>query len=203
MQNKSWLFGLIALIAISATPSLAIDLSNPAFTKERGATAMPVGYYEFCRTWPTECIQQQASKEPVVLNQGLWEQLIAVNDSVNTSVRPVSDEDLYNKPEYWTYPQAAAGDCEDYVLQKRRELMAAGWPESDLLIAVVRKLDWEGHAVLIVRTDRGDLVLDNLAGQISLWDDTPYIYIKRQSPLDNRMWVAMEDDRQIVSAAVR
>ena len=203
MQKKSWWFGLIALIALFATPSLAVDLSNPAFTKERGPTAMPVGYYDFCRTWPAECVQKPASSEPVILDEGLWEQLVALNDSVNAIVRPVSDEELYHKAEYWTYPQDAAGDCEDYVLQKRRELMAAGWPESDLLISVVRKLDWEGHAVLIVRTDRGDLILDNLVGQIRLWDETPYVYIKRQSPLDNRVWVAMEDDRQIVSASVR
>lgn len=202
MRNRIWVVGLIAFGALSATSSLAADFSNAAFTKERGATSTPVGYYDFCRTWPDECTQRLGSDQPVTLTPTLWQELTSLNDSVNSAVRPVSDQDLYHKQEYWTYPQGA-GDCEDYVLQKRRELMAADWPESDLLIAVVRKLDWEGHAVLIVRTDRGDLVLDNLVGEIRLWDETPYVYIKRQSPLDNRLWVAMEDDRQISSASIR
>lgn len=202
MQNNRWAWVWIVLTALLATPAVAVDLSNPAFTRERGTTATPVGYYDFCRTWPSECIQRQGPDEPVVLTEAIWDELVRLNDSVNVSVRPVTDEELYHRQEYWTYPQGA-GDCEDYVLQKRRELMAAGWPESDLLIAVVRKQDWEGHAVLIVRTDRGDLVLDNLVGEIRLWDETPYVYIKRQSPLDNQLWVAMEDDRQIVSASVR
>ena len=39
--------------------------------------------------------------------------------------------------------------------------MLRGWPESKLLITVVRDENNEGHAVLTVRTDEGDFILDN------------------------------------------
>ena len=45
-----------------------------------------------------------------------------------------------------------AGDCEDFVLLKRKKLIAGGFSPSDLLITVVRKPDGEGHAVLTLRT---------------------------------------------------
>ena len=64
-----------------------------------------------------------------------------------------------------------AGDCEDYVLEKRRELMHKGLSASDLLITVVRKPDGEGHAMLTVRTDKGDFVLDNLTDAVAVGPD--------------------------------
>lgn len=201
MQYGLWAVALLALNGLFADPALAADLSNAAYTKESGATTTPVGYYDFCRKAPAECVQVRGSAEPVALTETLWEKLVSVNEHVNIDVRPVSDQELYHREELWAYPQGA-GDCEDYVLEKRRELMSAGWPESELLIAVVRKADWEGHAVLLVRTDRGDLILDNLVGEIRLWDVTPYVYIKRQSTLDNQRWVALQDDRQISSASI-
>ncbi len=38
--------------------------------------------------------------------------------------------------------------------------------------------------MLLVRTDRGDLVLDNQDGRVLLWNETPYTYLKRQSQAD-------------------
>ena len=200
---RATVWAMAAMVVLSGAGSAAaVDLSNPAFTKERGATSTPVGYYQFCKMWPAECVGRDATN-PVVLTDPLWQQLTSVNLAVNAAVRPVTDQDLYHVAEYWTYPQGGAGDCEDFVLEKRRELIANGWPEADLLIAVVRKLDGEGHAVLIAHTDRGDLVLDNLDGGVRVWSDTPYVYVKRQSGADNRQWVGLEDNRQILSASIK
>jgi predicted transglutaminase-like cysteine proteinase len=118
---------------------------------------------------------------------------------VNATVVPVTDEDLYHVSEFWTYPNGY-GDCEDIALEKRRELIEAGWPVSTLLMAVVRQRNGEGHAVLMVRTDRGDLVLDNQVGSIDLWSQTPYKFIKRQSQANAGQWVDMVDEREIVTA---
>ena len=85
---------------------------------------------------------------------------------VNAAIKPMNDFDIYGKDEVWAYPRGA-GDCEDYVLEKRRDLMRKGISLSDLLITVVRKPDGEGHAVLTVRTDEGDYVLDNLTDTVS------------------------------------
>ena len=78
----------------------------------------------------------------------------------------MSDYDIYGKDEVWAYPDKGVGDCEDYVLEKRRELNRLGMSLADLLITVVRKPDGEGHAVLTVRTDKGDYVLDNLTDKV-------------------------------------
>jgi predicted transglutaminase-like cysteine proteinase len=102
----------------------------------------------------------------------------------------VTDLDLYGKVEVWTYP-SGKGDCEDYVLLKRRMLIERGWPESTLLITVVRDENNEGHAVLTVRTDIGDLVLDNKRQQIVRWIDTPYTFVKQQSERNPLVWSSL------------
>jgi predicted transglutaminase-like cysteine proteinase len=65
-----------------------------------------------------------------------------------------------------------------------------------LLITVVRQRNGDGHAVLTVLTDRGDLVLDNLEPHILVWSETGYQYLKRQSEFDAGAWVAIQDGHQ-------
>jgi predicted transglutaminase-like cysteine proteinase len=130
----------------------------------------------------------------VSLTPQLWNQLISANASVNLSVSPATDQEIYGRPEVWAYP-GKRGDCEDYVLLKRRDLIQKGWPTGALLITVVRKRDGEGHAVLTVVTDRGDLILDNLEPRVLVWDDTDYLYVKRQSELNSGQWTAIDDAR--------
>jgi predicted transglutaminase-like cysteine proteinase len=114
-----------------------------------------------------------------------------VNRYVNAAIAPVTDQDLYGKVEVWTYPTAGKGDCEDYVLLKRRMLIQRGWPESTLLITVVRDENNEGHAVLTARTDQGDLVLDNKRQEIVAWTKTGYIFIKQQSNRNPLVWTSL------------
>jgi predicted transglutaminase-like cysteine proteinase len=97
--------------------------------------------------------------------------------------------------ERWAYPDDGKGDCEDYVLAKRRALINLGWPASVLLITVVRDKEGDGHAVLTVVTDRGDVILDNQENEILPWQDTGYRYVKRQSQGDPTLWVSLGDTR--------
>ena len=131
-----------------------------------------------------------------------WKTLTEVNLSVNERIVPMTDEELYGRDEVWTYP-TDAGDCEDFVLEKRKELMAKGFPATDLLITVVRKPDGEGHAVLTVRTTQGDFVLDNLNNDVKLWTDTPYTYLKRQAAFDTGRWVSIEQSPEVVVGALQ
>lgn len=189
---------LMALIALA--PAQALDFTNIAFVQTAtGTTSIPVGHAEFCKTRPEECRPHANPVSAVTLTSALWEHLQAVNSYYNQSIVPVTDQDLYQVEEFWTYPNGY-GDCEDYVLAKRRELANAGWPESALLITVVKQANGEGHAVLLVRTDRGDLVLDNQIGTIDLWNETPYKFIKRQSQADAGKWVDMIDNRTSIVA---
>ncbi|MGB3338583.1 MAG: transglutaminase-like cysteine peptidase [Devosia sp.] len=191
-----------AVMALAATinPTQALDTTNVAFVQTiGGATSIPVGHAEFCKSRPDECRPDTNPVDAVPLTEGLWQQLLSVNAGINQSVVPVTDQELYQVAEFWTYPNGY-GDCEDYALAKRRELINAGWPASTLLMAVVKQANGEGHAVLMVRTDRGDLVLDNQIGSVDLWSSTPYKFIKRQSQANAGQWVDMVDTREIVVA---
>jgi predicted transglutaminase-like cysteine proteinase len=103
--------------------------------------------------------------------------------------------DHYGMIQWWRYPDDGAGACHSYALLKRRMLMQAGWPRTALLMTIVHEADGEGHAVLTVRTDKGELVLDNLNERILLWSETPYSYYKRQSQADPNVWVMLDDPR--------
>jgi predicted transglutaminase-like cysteine proteinase len=191
---------LLCIGSAGSAAAASIDFSNTAFAPVAGRTSVPIGHYEFCETHAAECGLNEVV-DAVTLTPQNWDELVAANNRVNATVRPVSDEDLYRVAEYWAYPQGA-GDCEDFVLEKRRALLQEGWPASALLIAVVRKKDGEGHAVLLVRTDRGDLALDNLDGEIHIWNETPYTYLKRQAQSDSASWVGLRDDRTILVASM-
>jgi len=190
-----------ATLAIWAVPSAAIDFTNAAFVQvASGNASIPVGHLDFCRSRPDECQPNDKVAPAVELNEANWQQLVSVNAHVNQTVVPVTDEELYKVEEFWTYPTGGYGDCEDFALAKRRALIEAGWPASTLLIAVVRQSDGSGHAVLMVRTDRGDLVLDNQDSAIRVWNETPYQFIKRQSQAHSGQWVDMLDDRMTIVA---
>jgi predicted transglutaminase-like cysteine proteinase len=201
-QVAVWLF--VAATAFWAQPATALDLTNVAFVQVASAnTSIPVGHLDFCRNRPAEC-QAHSSVEPAVgLSEANWHQLVSINAHFNQTIVPVTDAELYQVEEFWTYPTGGYGDCEDFALAKRRALIDAGWPASTLLVAVVRQSDGSGHAVLMVRTDRGDLVLDNQDSAIRVWNETPYKYIKRQSQAHAGQWVDMIDDRITVVAANR
>jgi len=80
-------------------------------------------------------------------------------------------------------------------------LMQAGWPRQALLITVVRDKQGDGHAVLTVKTDRGEFVLDNQNEEVLLWSETGYRFVKRQSQIDPNVWVALGDPRPATTAS--
>jgi predicted transglutaminase-like cysteine proteinase len=196
-----------ALIAsvMFGTPANAspqqVDFANPAFAPVAGPTSIPVGAADFCKRDRADCAPNAHPVNVETLTPASWSQLVAVNDDVNRTIVPETDQQLYHVAEYWTYPTKNAGDCEDIALQKRKELIQQGWDASALLMTVVRERSGEGHAVLMVRTDRGDLILDNQNAQVLVWNATPYEYVKRQSQADASKWVGLNDDRATITAA--
>jgi predicted transglutaminase-like cysteine proteinase len=183
-----------AILAASLSNAAAADPERAPSMSATGRTAQPIGHHEFCQVYPAECTVLSPSRVHVRLDQIRWNELNAVNRAVNTGVRPATDDEIYGRPEVWEFP-GESGDCEDFVLLKRRELMERGWPAAALLITVVRQTNGDGHAVLTVTTNRGDLVLDNLDPHVKLWTETGYRYLKRQSEYDSGAWVAIEDGR--------
>lgn len=195
-------FGLFAAI-LAGVASVAASASAPEpFMATTGKTSQPIGHHDFCLTHARECEIRTGSPSRVNLTPARWNELVAVDDAVNKAIKPVTDEQLFGKPEVWFYP-TDKGDCEDFVLLKRRDLIAKGWPVSALLITVVRQQNGDGHAVLTVRTDRGDLVLDNLVPQIKVWSQTTYQFVKRQSEFDTGQWMAIDDARTTLVGSLK
>jgi predicted transglutaminase-like cysteine proteinase len=168
-----------------------------------GLTSQPIGHYEFCQRHPKECLVRSRDAGPSKMSSGLWKQLVSVNASVNRAVKPMSDMEVFGREEHWAYPDQGVGDCEDYVLEKRRRLAARGVSLSHLLITVVRKPDGEGHAVLTVRTTDGDFVLDNLHDSVRPWRKTGYRFIKRQSSVHAGRWVTIRGEQNVLVGSVQ
>jgi predicted transglutaminase-like cysteine proteinase len=166
-----------------------------------GLTSQPIGHYEFCKLNPAECLVKASNLPPYHLTRENWQMVFKVNQAVNKRIRPATDQDIYHKDEVWAYP-VNYGDCEDYVLLKRRVLIDKGIAPGNVLITVVRKPDGEGHAVLTVRTDRGDFILDNLNEEVLNWEATEYRYLKRQSSEHSGRWVTIESRQDILVGSV-
>lgn len=185
---------MLAILALGTVDAGAGKSEVGAFMTVRGKTAQPIGHHEFCESHPEDCAARSDSRVRVKMTPSLWNELVHVNNAVNRSVRPTTDQELFGRPEVWAYPDGS-GDCEDFVIEKRRRLIDSGWPPAALLITVVRQRNGDGHAVLTVTSDRGDLVLDNLDPHIMLWSETGYRYLKRQSEYDASAWMGIDDGR--------
>ncbi|UWU89966.1 transglutaminase-like cysteine peptidase [Bradyrhizobium sp. CB1015] len=151
----------------------------------------PLTYTIFCLRYQAECRPRRFFRGgPILLTEKRWADLRDINRTVNLAIEPVRNE-LGLAGEAWTI-NPARGDCNDYAVSKRHELLRWGWPSRVLLLSEVVVGSGEHHLVLLVRTRSGDFVLDNLTPQIRAWSLTPYRWIRVQSPGRNRLWAAVE-----------
>jgi len=174
----------------------------PRSMQTLGPTSQPIGHYNFCKTHHSECGYRTAQGNPMAFSRQAWEAMVEVNTTVNRGIIPLTDQELFGVEEYWTYP-SEAGDCEDYVLLKQKKLLHLGFKPSDLLITIVTQSDGSGHAVLTVRTDEGDFILDNMDDDIRLWSDTAYTFLKRQSARNTGRWTKIRDSRDTSVGSIR
>lgn len=117
--------------------------------------------------------------------------LEALSRRINRAIRRSSDADAYGREDVWVLPEGRRprGDCEDYVLAKRRALIEDGVDPAALAIAIVRTRRGETHAVLLVTTRDGEQVLDNLSPWVLPWREAPYEWLERQAPGQPLIWV--------------
>jgi predicted transglutaminase-like cysteine proteinase len=172
----------------SETLSRFIQVGNKSNT--------PIGWTQFCATYTSECNTKPTKPRDVVLDDNAWKFLVGINKWVNVNIKPMTDMDHYGMIQWWRYPDDGVGACHSYALLKRRMLIKAGWPRTALLMTIVHEANGEGHAVLTVKTDRGEYILDNLDERIHLWSETPYRFYKRQSQSDPNAWVWLNDARE-------
>ena len=188
------------LVAFTGSAALAAS-ERPMFIGIGTSSRPPIGWTEFCAENRQECATRPMEARDVVLSTTAWRDLVRVNRWVNSKIKPVTDMEHWGVVERWSYPDDGYGDCEDYVLLKRKMLIQAGWPRQALLITVVRDSRGDGHAVLTVKTDKGEFILDNQHEEILLWSETTYRFVKRQSQTDPNIWVSLGDPRPAASTA--
>ena len=191
------MFGRILslILVVSATAATCLAHSAQAgalratYASVGSQTLVPYGWFDFCNRYKGECGTNALPPADVNLTAQSYKEIARIDLWVNTSVKPLSDPDHWNVVDQWDYPMDGYGDCEDYALLKRKLLIQDGFPRQALLMTVVKDSHGEGHAVLTVKTNRGEFILDNLTDAIKPWDHTGYRFVKRQSQSDPNVWL--------------
>jgi predicted transglutaminase-like cysteine proteinase len=144
---------------------------------------------------PLRAVEPAAEVRPLTRTPRLWAKLVKVNARVNRALRPSSDVAAHGVVDFWTTPLEEGrhvGDCEDYVLEKIRTLVAEGVPRHALNIAIATTPAGESHTVLVVSTRSGDFVLDNLSPAVVRWDAVSYRWRQRQVGGQPFTWVMVK-----------
>jgi len=182
---------LIAMPVVAEASSKSRPTHVSPVMRTLGTADPPYGFVQLCQRLAELCRANSPDSRRVASTPQNLAELDLVNRTVNRTVAPVSDRDQFGIEEFWTLPTSGKGDCEEYVLEKRRLLMDRRWPSGALLITVVLDENRQGHAVLTARMENGDMILDNKHDEIKLWHSTPYVYIMRQSFVSPTSWVSL------------
>ena len=176
-------------------------LPKASYTPVGAQTTIPYGWIDFCSRHAEECTSGKLEAVDLHLTRQTWKILNDVNSLANTAIVPISNLDHWGTTlDHWDYPVDGKGDCKIYALFKRKLLIERGFPRQALLMTIVRDLNGEGHAVLTVKTDRGDFLLDNLVDDIRPWNATGYTFYKRQAQDDPNVWLSLGGTKSVAPA---
>ena len=154
---------------------------------EAAPTLAPFQHVRFCLRYPADCKANPTENERIDLSAETSELLKRVNHSVNISIIPTPKSYGPNLGDGWTIAPEM-GDCNDYAVTKRHELLENGLPSKALRLAVVKTASGIGHLVLVVVTTKGDIVMDDLTEEIRPWQSTDYHWLNIQSASDPKFW---------------
>jgi len=188
-QRLRWLAAAFGAFVMGLQPvsASAHNLFNFDRTIETGGPVVPpAGFITFCMAHQDACVATANASSAVDATRDRLDQLDTIQEKVNAAIEPRNDP-----AHVWDYPVNGTGDCNKYALEKRRELIAFGWPEQSLLLAVVMTETNEEHLVLVARTSRGDMVLDNRTPKVVAWNSLPYRWIELQSAEKSMQWVSV------------
>ncbi|QDM22620.1 hypothetical protein FIU28_16775 [Tardiphaga sp. vice154] len=191
---------MLALVSVGAREASAALLGSTmnlrsAIERIRlsEATLAPMAFTLFCMRYAGECA---APKQRMVFRGGATRltrariaELVEVNASVNRSIVPMRNERGVAGEEWLIGP--SHGDCNDYAVTKRHQLIARGWPMRNLLLSEVVTSWGEHHLILVVRAKGGDVVLDNMNAQIRGWAKAPYRWVRMQTSENPSYWAAV------------
>jgi predicted transglutaminase-like cysteine proteinase len=187
--------GLAAFASFAAGPAAQAQtlasLPSSGLSASITGSARPIAAWtEFCQRYASECALDRNEAASITLTPAIWQTLNTVNRRVNKAIQAITDQDHWNVADRWDLAEDGQGDCEDFQLRKRALLAEAGLPRRAMRMTVVIDEKGEGHAVLTIVTDRGDLILDNKTSVILPWRQTGYTFTKRESQ-DAVAWVGL------------
>jgi predicted transglutaminase-like cysteine proteinase len=191
-----------ASFASSAQARNRQDASPPTPIVEAAPALAPFQHVRFCLRYPSECGSDPTEIDQIELNAANTELLKHVNSDVNAAIIPTVKDHGPELNDGWTIAPSA-GDCNDYAVTKRHELLQSGLPAKALRLSVVKTASGIGHLVLVVMTTKGELVMDNLTETIRPWRTTDYHWLKIQSASDARFWYEVKAPGPSVSQAER
>lgn len=192
---------VVAVALMASAAAAGAELPHASYATLGGGTSVPYGWVDFCGRQPQECSQPALQAVDVNLTSETWQILDRINKHVNHTIQPLSNFAHWGTMlDHWDYPTDGKGDCKIYALYKRKLLMQAGLPRQALLMTIVRDLHGEGHAILTVKTNRGEFALDNLTDDIRPWNVTGYHFLKRQSQENPNVWISIVQPRAVVSS---
>lgn len=184
-QRLRWLAAAFGTFIMGLQPVSASANIGFSHDIETGSPVVPPsGFINFCLMHPDACAVTPGAPSVMEGTGERFAQLEMVQNKVNSTFEPRVDP-----THTWDYPSTGTADCNKYALEKRRELIALGWPEQSLLLAVVITETNEGHLVLVARLSQGDFVLDNRVKQVVSWTRLPYRWLTLQSPTDTAQWL--------------
>jgi predicted transglutaminase-like cysteine proteinase len=197
-MNVATIRGAVVAAILAVCAAAAADaqarLLQASYAPIGPETSIPYGWVDFCGRRPEACAVPRLAAVDLALTEETWARLDRVNRAVNAFIVPISNFDHWGTMlDHWDYPVDGKGDCKIYALYKRKLLLDSGFPRQALLMTIVRDLNDEGHAILTVKTDHGEFVLDNLSDDIRPWNATGYRFVKRQSQEDPNVWLSIGD----------
>ncbi|MEX0319608.1 MAG: transglutaminase-like cysteine peptidase [Ruegeria sp.] len=166
------------------------EASEGQYLQASSSFPPPTGARTLCKTYSWACATSPKKRISSAQELALVQ---SVNKRVNRTTRSVTDESQYRKADIWALPTARGGDCEDFALLKKRDLIKMGLDPKKLLIATVLDTRRNSHAVLVYRSGQGDLVLDNLTNSIKPWKATHYLFLRMQDPNRPKNWVGVSN----------
>lgn len=151
-------------------------------------------------------VQGAASPAPSLAEAKVLPMLRRINRSVNGRVQQRSDDSAVDRGERWNEVgkgRWSSGDCEDLALQKRRELLEAGFPAERLFLAVAYVRGVGLHTVLVGRTGKGDFVMDSRTPYVTHWSKVGYSWLRVQSAQRPSEWRLLGRSASVHLAAAR
>jgi predicted transglutaminase-like cysteine proteinase len=196
-QNASPRFPEASAVGVrvipNSTAAAALASPTPLFHLiDFGVTAAlpPIGHSRFCLRYPDDCKVHGIDfrRRNIKLTLERWNELNIVNRKVNRGILAEVTPGNGATEEWVISPPA--GNCKNYAITKRHELLARGWPSRALLLSEVITPSGQHHLLLVVRVKDGDLVLDNLHDEIRLATTTydQYLWVGIQSSQNPKFW---------------